>query len=227
MTVTLDTLLAPVHESWHEALEPERETLSALVSFLNSEVISGRRILPAPHQVMRALELPVNSVRVLIVGQDPYPTPGHAVGLAFSVAPEVRPLPGSLRNIFNELVADVGVSKPTTGDLSPWAAQGVMLLNRVMTVPAGAPGGHRGRGWERVTEVLVRHLASNNHRFVAALWGRDAQTAQAFLGNTHVVLAAHPSPLSAHRGFLGSKPFSAINRELVARGQPALDWSLP
>ncbi len=166
-------------------------------------------------------------VRVLIVGQDPYPTPGHAVGLSFSVAPDVRPLPGSLQNIHRELMSDLGLRRPRDGDLTPWADQGVLLLNRVLTVSPGLAGSHRGRGWERVTDCAIRALAARQRPLVAVLWGRDAQTAAPLLGAWPRVESAHPSPLSAHRGFFGSRPFSRINTYLTELGGDPVDWELP
>jgi uracil-DNA glycosylase len=176
--------------------------------------------------VLRALSMPVAEVRVLIVGQDPYPTPGHAVGWAFAMAPDVSPLPASLRNIFAELVTDVSVPMPATGDLTPWASQGVLLLNRVLTVEPGKPGSHRGRGWEDVTLSVVRELVRSSPGFVALLWGKSAATLAAELGDTPVLRSAHPSPLAAYRGFFGSAPFSWANRELERRGHAPVVWSL-
>lgn len=227
MTYSLSALLEPVDESWMATLETQRATLESLVQFLNDESNAGRKVLPPAGQILRALSIPRAAVRVLIVGQDPYPTPGNAVGLAFSVAAGTHPLPGSVRNILTELRNDIDLPIPSTGDLSHWTERGVMLLNRVLTVPAGVAGGHRGRGWERVTKAVIQDLNSGHNRFVAALWGRDAQLATPFLDGVPIVFSAHPSPLSAYRGFLGSRPFSAINRELVALGLDPVDWSLP
>ena len=154
-----------------------------------------------------------------IVGQDPYPTPGHAHGLAFSVPAEVRPLPKSLQNIFKELADDVG-GAPSSGDLTPWVDQGVLLLNRVLTVRAGQPGSHRGRGWEALTEAILRATAPT----VVILWGNDAQTAAPFFPDATVITSAHPSPLSAHRGFFGSRPFRRANTALQAKGQQPIAW---
>ena len=175
---------------------------------------------------MRALSMPVSEVRVVILGQDPYPTPGHAVGLAFSVAPDTHPLPASLRNIFRELASDLGVPAPVNGDLTAWTQQGILLLNRVLTVAPGAPGSHRHRGWEAVTLAIVRELVRVSPGFVAILWGNSARKVAGEMGNTPVLESAHPSPLSAHRGFFGSAPFSAVNRELVERGWALIDWEL-
>jgi uracil-DNA glycosylase len=176
--------------------------------------------------VLRAFQRPLADVRVLVVGQDPYPTPGHPMGLSFSVQPDVRPLPRSLTNIFTELVADVGVAPPTNGDLSPWADQGVMLLNRVLTVRPGAPASHRRHGWEAVTDRAIAALVERGGPLVAILWGRDAQSLKPALGQVPTVESVHPSPLSASRGFFGSRPFSRVNELLVAQGAAPVDWSL-
>ena len=188
---------------------------------------AGRTYLPAGDEVLRAFARPMAQVRVLVVGQDPYPTPGHPMGLSFSVQPQVRPLPRSLENIFRELVDDVGVARPATGDLSPWADRGVMLLNRVLTVRTGAPASHRGKGWEVVTDRAIAALVERGGPLVAVLWGRDAQSLAPALGDVPIVRSAHPSPLSAHGGFFGSRPFSQVNALLVAQGAEPMDWSLP
>lgn len=212
---------------WAEALAPVEPTVVQLGTFLREEVAAGRGYLPAGEHVLRAFARPLADVRVLVVGQDPYPTPGHPVGLSFSVAPDVRPLPGSLRNIITELVADLGVPAPSTGDLSPWADQGVLLLNRVLTVRPGSAGSHRGRGWEAVTDRAIEVLASRGGPLAAVLWGRDAQSLAPALGPIPWVQSVHPSPLSAHRGFFGSRPFSKVNDLLVAQGGEPVDWRLP
>ena len=216
-----------VHPTWVPVLASERDTLTALGDFLRAETAEGHRWLPAGESILRAFTTPLDAVRVLIVGQDPYPTPGHAVGLSFSVSPQTRPLPRSLQNIHRELVADLGVDPPTNGDLSPWVGSGVMLLNRVLTVRAGEPGSHRGRGWERITEAAIRGLTARDDAFVAILWGRDAQSLTPLLGDAPIVASAHPSPMSADRGFFGSRPFSRANALLAERGAPAVDWALP
>ncbi len=195
--------------------------------FLRAEVRAGRGYLPAGGNVLRAFTQPLDEVRVLIVGQDPYPTPGHPVGLSFSVAPEVRPLPRSLVNIFREYSTDLDLPAPGNGDLSPWSAHGVMLLNRVLTVQPGKPGSHRGKGWEEITETAVRALASRGGPLVAVLWGRDAQTLRPLLSDIPVVASAHPSPMSADRGFFGSRPFSRANALLVDQAGTPVDWRLP
>ena len=170
---------------------------------------------------------PLAEVRVLILGQDPYPTPGNAVGLSFSVAPEVRPLPGSLVNIYRELKADLGIEPAPHGDLTHWFEQGVLLLNRVLTVRPGAPASHRGKGWEEVTACAVEALAARGGPLVAILWGRDAQTARPLLGEVPVLASAHPSPLSARSGFFGSRPFSQANLLLDEQGAAPIDWRIP
>ena len=225
--MTARPLAELVDPGWARALEPVADALSRMGDFLRAEVAAGRGYLPAGENVLRAFGRPFDDVRVLVVGQDPYPTPGHARGLSFSVLPDVRPLPRSLANIFRELVDDVGVPTPSSGDLSPWADRGVLMLNRVLTVSPGKPGSHRGKGWEAVTEQAIRALASRGTPLVAVLWGRDAQTAQAFLGSTPVVASVHPSPLSASGGFFGSHPFSRVNALLVEQGASPIDWSLP
>jgi len=215
-----------VHPSWADALADVEGTVAAVGGFLREEVAAGRGYLPPGPQVLRVFERPLDEVRVLIVGQDPYPTPGHAVGLSFSVAPEVSPIPKSLANIFRELTEDVGVARPSTGDLSPWAEQGVMLLNRVLTVRAGSPASHRGRGWEDVTGAAIEALVRRGGPLVAILWGRDARSLAPALGDVPTVQSAHPSPLSARNGFFGSAPFSQANARLQAQGAEPIDWSL-
>ena len=219
----LDQLVAP---DWAVALAPVEPQLRAAGQFLRDEVAAGRGYLPAGDAVLRAFRRPLADVRVLVVGQDPYPTPGHPMGLSFSVQPDVRPLPRSLTNIFTELVADVGVAPPRNGDLSPWADQGVMLLNRVLTVRPGAPASHRRQGWEAVTDRAIAALVERGGPLVAVLWGRDAQSLKPALGHVPTVESVHPSPLSASRGFFGSRPFSRVNELLVAQGAQPVDWSL-
>ncbi len=195
--------------------------------FLRAEVAAGRGYLPAGEHVLRAFTQPLDAVRVLVVGQDPYPTPGHPVGLSFSVSPQTRPLPRSLQNIVREYVDDLGLPPPRTGDLSVWAARGVLLLNRVLTVQPGLPGSHRGKGWEPVTECAIDALVARGGPLVAVLWGRDAQSLRPHLGAVPVVASAHPSPMSADRGFFGSRPFSRVNVLLAGQGAPPVDWRLP
>jgi uracil-DNA glycosylase len=195
--------------------------------FLRAEIAAGRRYLPAGDHVLRAFQQPLGDVRVLIVGQDPYPTPGHPVGLSFSVAPEVRRLPPSLGNIFREYTADLGYPRPASGDLTPWTERGVLLLNRVLTVAPGQPGSHRGKGWEEVTEQAIRVLAARPEPLAAILWGRDARNLAPLLDGVPLIESAHPSPNSADRGFFGSRPFSRVNALLESRGAQPIDWKLP
>jgi uracil-DNA glycosylase len=214
------TTLAP---DWVAALEPVAPTLANLGSFLRAELAAGRGYLPDGDAVLRAFRTPLADVRVLVVGQDPYPTPGDPVGLCFSVPPG-RAMPRSLVNVARELRDDTGETL-SNGDLTPWANQGVMLLNRVLTVRPGAPGSHRGRGWEDFTEHAIRVLAARGGPLVAILWGRDAQSARGFLGDVPTVESAHPSPLSASSGFFGSKPFSRANAFLADQGAPPIRWA--
>jgi uracil-DNA glycosylase len=216
-----------IDPGWADALDPVADRIAVLGDFLRAEVAAGRPFLPSGDRVLRAFERPLDAVRVLIVGQDPYPTPGQAVGLSFSVAPDVRPLPASLVNIFKEYVADLGLPAPSTGDLSPWADQGVLLLNRALTVQAGRPNSHHGRGWEEVTEQAIRALAARGGPLVAILWGRNARNLRPLLGAVPCIESAHPSPLSAHNGFLGSRPFSRANEALQREGGQPVDWRLP
>ena len=211
---------------WAEALVPVEGSIEAMGRFLRDEIAAGRGYLPAGDHVLRAFAAPLAGVRVLIVGQDPYPTPGHPVGLSFSVAPDVRPLPPSLVNIYKELVADVGVPPPSNGDLTPWAEHGVLLLNRCLTVEPGRSAAHRGKGWEKVTDRAIEVLASRGGPMAAILWGRDAQTLKPILGGIPWVESVHPSPLSASRGFFGSRPFSRVNELLVKQGGAPVDWRL-
>jgi uracil-DNA glycosylase len=212
-----------IDPGWAQALAPVEREIRAMGDVLRAELAAGRAYLPAGEHVLRAFTRPFSDVRVLIVGQDPYPTPGHAVGLSFSVAPTVRPLPRSLQNIYRELSADLGVAPPPHGDLSAWADRGVLLLNRVLTVCPGSPGSHRGKGWEAVTDQAIRALVARGGPLVAILWGRDAQSLTPLLGDTPRIASAHPSPMSADRGFFGSRPFSRANALL---GDHAVDWSL-
>ena len=201
--------------------------IAEMGDFLRAEVAAGRTYLPAGVNVLRAFQQPFDEVRVLIVGQDPYPTPGHAVGLSFSVAPEVTPLPGSLENIFRELHTDLGLHRPSNGDLTPWTRQGVLLLNRALTTAPRKPAAHRGKGWEEVTDQAIRALAGRGKPLVSVLWGRDARNLRPLLGDSPAIESAHPSPMSADRGFFGSRPFSRVNELLVRQGAQPVDWQLP
>jgi uracil-DNA glycosylase len=223
-----------IDPNWADALEPVAGRIAAMGEFLRAELAAGRKYLPAGENVLRAFTQPFGAVRVLIVGQDPYPTPGHAVGLSFSVAPTVRRLPPSLLNIFREYSDDLGYPKPSSGDLVPWSERGVLLLNRVLTVRPGQPASHRGKGWEEVTEQAIRALAAReapdgtgHAPLVAILWGRDARSLAPLLDGVPLIESAHPSPNSADRGFFGSRPFSRANQLLEKQGAPPIDWRLP
>ncbi len=215
-----------VDPSWAAALSPVEHTVHEIGARLREEVAAGRGYLPAGTDVLRAFTYPMDQVKVLIVGQDPYPTPGHPMGLSFSVQPGVQP-PRSLVNIYTELVADLGIERPTTGDLTAWSRQGVMLLNRVLTVRPGVPGSHRGWGWEAVTQRAIEALVERDAPLVAILWGRPAQSLAPLLGTTPAITSPHPSPLSASRGFFGSRPFSRANELLASQGAAPVDWRLP
>jgi len=212
---------------WADALAPVGPDIAALGERLRGEVAAGRHYLPAGDRVLRAFQRPLADVKVLIVGQDPYPTPGHPIGLSFAVDAHVRPIPRSLSNIYQELESDLGVPRAAHGDLSAWSDQGVMLLNRVLTVAPGAPASHRGWGWEKVTEHAIRTLVARDRPLVAILWGRDAANLRPLLGSTPIVESPHPSPLSASRGFFGSRPFSRANDLLAQQGAGPVDWALP
>ena len=226
----LNELVAP---GWAEALAPVEGQLRDVLRFLGREVAGGHAVLPPPSNVLRAFRQPLADVRVLIVGQDPYPTPGHAVGLSFAVDGATRPIPRSLANIYKELDADLGLPPRIHGDLSRWADQGVLLLNRVLSVRAGEAGSHRGKGWEAITAAAISALANRVTAsgapvpLVAILWGKDAETVRPLLGSTPVIASAHPSPLSAARGFFGSRPFSRANTLLQEQGDGTVDWELP
>ena len=216
-----------VEAGWAEALEPVAPQVAAMGEFLRAEIAAGRTYLPAGEHVLRAFKQPFHDVRVLIVGQDPYPTPGHAVGLSFSVAPDVRPIPKSLVNIYKEYADDLGHPLPSNGDLTPWADQGVLLLNRALTVQPGKSNSHQGKGWEDVTEQAIKALAARSEPMVAILWGRNARNLRPMLGDVPCIESAHPSPLSAHNGFFGSRPFSRANQLLADQGAAPVDWKLP
>jgi uracil-DNA glycosylase len=215
-----------VEAGWADALAPVAGQIAAMGDFLRAEVAAGRRYLPAGENVLRAFTQPFADVRVLIVGQDPYPTPGHPIGLSFAVERHVRPLPGSLRNIYKELTADLGVATPAHGDLTAWTRHGVLLLNRVLTVAPGSSASHRDKGWEPVTEQAIRALAARGTPLVAILWGSQARSLRPMLGDVPAVESAHPSPLSASGGFFGSRPFSRADAALTAQGAEPVDWTL-
>ncbi|WP_035841846.1 uracil-DNA glycosylase [Kitasatospora azatica] len=221
----------PLHEivepGWAQALQPVAGRVAAMGEFLRGELAAGRTYLPAGPNVLRAFQQPFDEVRVLIMGQDPYPTPGMAIGLSFAVDPQVRNLPGSLVNIYRELGQDLGGPPPSNGDLTPWTRQGVLLLNRALTTAPGKPAAHRGKGWEEVTEQAIRALVARGGPLVAILWGRDARNLRPLLGPVPAVESAHPSPMSADRGFFGSRPFSRANDLLVNQGSQPVDWRLP
>lgn len=221
---------AAIDPSWAEPLAPVLPTIARLGDMLREENAAGRGYLPAGTDVLRAFTYPFSDVKVLIVGQDPYPTPGHPMGLSFSVQPDVRPLPKSLVNIYQELSDDLGIEPAAHGDLTAWSRQGVMLLNRVLTVTPRKPASHQGRGWEEVTECAIRALAARDQPLVAILWGRHAQSLTPLLRegpSVSIISSPHPSPLSAYRGFFGSKPFSRTNDALQAAGTDPIDWRLP
>lgn len=213
-----------VAQDWARALLPVEDQLASLEQFLDDEHSAGHVVLPAPERILAAFERPMARVRVLIVGQDPYPTPGHPIGLSFATAGEVRPIPRSLRNMYRELQDDLGITPAEHGDLTAWADRGVMLLNRVLTVRAGEAGSHRRRGWETVTECAIRALAERGGPLVTILWGNDARALVPMVGDVPRIESAHPSPLSASRGFFGSRPFSRANAELEAQGVSGVDW---
>jgi len=222
MPQPLNQLIAP---DWAAALADVEPQVHAMGDWLRSELAAGRPYLPSGQNVLRAFTLPLEQVRVLVVGQDPYPTPGHPVGLSFSVGPDVTPLPASLRNMYKELSDDLGIAPPPNGDLSPWFTQGVLLLNRVLTVQPGSPGSHRGKGWEAITQGAIEVLAARGGPLVAVLWGRDARNLKPLLGKIPVVESAHPSPLSASAGFFGSRPYSRVNTLLTEQGAAPIRWA--
>ncbi|MGC7096892.1 uracil-DNA glycosylase [Amycolatopsis lurida] len=221
----------PLHEiieaGWAKALAPVEGNIARMGEFLRAEIAAGRTYLPAGENVLRAFKQPFDEVRVLVVGQDPYPTPGHAIGLSFAVAPDVRPLPKSLVNIYKEYAEDLGHPLPSNGDLTPWTEQGVLLLNRALTVRPGKPNSHQGKGWEEVTEQAIKALAERGGPLVGILWGSNARKLKPLLGGVPCVESVHPSPLSAHNGFFGSRPFSRVNELLVQQGAHPVDWKLP
>lgn len=219
----VERLLERVHPDW--CFMRDAQLTNHLVSILDA-VLNEPNTLPAPENILRAFHQNPARVRVLIVGQDPYPTPGHAVGLSFSAElPEGEPFPKSLANIFTEYEQDLGLPRPERADLSPWIDQGVLLLNRVLSVRARAAGSHAGRGWEDITAAAVQQVA-RNPRFAAILWGKQAQQLAGIIGPQRCVQSPHPSPLSAYRGFFGSRPFTRANEILAAQGANPVDWDL-
>ncbi|MBN9171040.1 MAG: uracil-DNA glycosylase [Microbacterium sp.] len=229
MAMTLPELAEAglIDSGWAAELAPVASDIAALGERLRGEVAAGRGYLPAGDRVLRAFQRPLSGVKVLIVGQDPYPTPGHPIGLSFAVERHVRPIPRSLANIYQELQSDLDLPPAAHGDLSAWSDQGVMLLNRVLTVRPGAPASHRGWGWEKVTEHAIRSLVARGGPLVAILWGRDAANLRPLLGETPIIESPHPSPLSASRGFFGSRPFSRANALLLEQGAEPVDWHVP
>ncbi|MEQ4565423.1 uracil-DNA glycosylase [Paenarthrobacter sp. CAP02] len=225
----LEELMAP---DWADALLPVEDQLRAALAFVAGQAAKGRQVLPAADNLLRAFKQPLADVKVLILGQDPYPTPGHAVGLSFAVSGSTRPIPRSLANIYRELQDDLGLPPRVHGDLSEWTRQGVLLLNRVLSVEAGKAGSHRGKGWEDITTAAVTAVADRTSTgqqqpLVAILWGKDAEGVVPLLKGAPSLVSAHPSPLSASRGFFGSKPFSRANELLVQQGAGPIDWELP
>lgn len=222
----MNNLSQVMHPTWAEALAPVENRIHEMGQFLRQENKEGRGYLPRGENIFRAFQTPLDSVRVLIVGQDPYPTPGHPIGLSFSVAREVRPIPRSLQNIYKEMKDDLGITPAEHGDLSSWAEAGVMLLNRVLTVCPGMPASHQGKGWEAVTDLAIRRLAERGAPLVAILWGRQARELRRLMPHVPVIESAHPSPLSASRGFFGSRPFSRTNALLIEQGAEPVDWTI-
>lgn len=223
---TLEELVADglMDAGWAKALQPVAADITKMGEFLRAEGAAGRSYLPAGQHVLRAFAQPFDEVRVIILGQDPYPTPGHPIGLSFAVERHVRPLPRSLQNMYRELESDLGIPTAEHGDLTRWSEQGVLLLNRCLTVRPGAPASHRGLGWEQVTARAVSALVERGGPLVAILWGRDAQSAAPMLGQVPRIESPHPSPLSASRGFFGSRPYSRANELLVQQGSVPIDW---
>ena len=206
-------LLSYLPKQWHQIVD-----LKLLIEI--SAKLSGEYI-PAAQDLFAAFNLPPTDVKVVIVGQDPYPNPQHAMGLAFSVRESVSTLPASLRNIFTELESDLGI-KPNNGDLSRWVSQGVLLLNRALTVKPGEPASHSKIGWHELTEVIISNVAKSGA--IGVLWGNDAQTLAKYFSKDDLFTAPHPSPLSVYRGFYGSKPFSKVNNRLVEKGLTPIKW---
>ena len=222
--------MVKLHQSWLTPLQSEFDApyMVELRAFLLAEREAGKQIYPKGNEWFAALDLtPLNQTRVVILGQDPYHGEGQAHGLCFSVQPGTR-TPPSLVNIYKELFADLGLKPATHGNLKSWAEQGVLLLNSVLTVEAGRAASHQGKGWERFTDAIIKLLNDQPRPIVFILWGAYAQRKAAFVDKTRhlVITSAHPSPLSAHNGFLGSKPFSKANAFLIAHGQKPIDWQI-
>jgi uracil-DNA glycosylase len=215
-------LFSLVPEPWQNILKPYKERIDGIGSDLQIRADAGQRILPDKKFVFRALELPPSDVRVVIVGQDPYPNTTDAIGLAFSVSPRTSGLPGSLMNIQKEIMTDIGSTTTADGDLSRWSAQGVLLLNRVLTVTAGESASHGNLGWQVITHTIVSECA--NRGAIGVLWGNTARELSGLFKPENLIEGVHPSPLSAHRGFLGSRPFSTINEKLVKQGSYPIVW---
>lgn len=211
-----------VPPAWRELLQPHQHTINQIGTELQRRADSGERILPDKKNVFRALELEPESVKVVLVGQDPYPNAADAIGLSFAVTPRTSGLPGSLMNIQKEILTDIGSTTTADGDLSRWSKQGVMLLNRVLTVSAGKSGSHTKLGWQDVTESIIKHCAKLGA--VGVLWGNQARELAHLFDLDSLVEGVHPSPLSAHRGFLGSKPFSRINEIVSSKGLKKITW---
>lgn len=220
-----------MHPEWRDALEPVKHDIGKIVTHLNDRLAAGATLAPAQQNIFRALSHPIDHTKVLVLGQDPYPSPGHAVGLAFSADRSVRPVPKSLANIYTELHDDLGITPAETPDLTSWDEQGVMLLNRVLTTEVGSTAAHRGLGWETVTDRIIQVLLDRHDAgapLVAVLWGRDARKSTHLMRahDVPVIESVHPSPLSAHRGFFGSRPFSRVNQALREQGADRIDWTV-
>ena len=222
-------LIEPLEAGWARVFADHEAAFQAVGRQVQARRAAGQQVLPAPEHILRAFRQPFDEVTVLILGQDPYPTPGHPIGLSFAVDADVRPLPRSLANIYRELASDTGITPPAHGDLTAWTRQGVLLLNRCLTVTAGEAGGHRGLGWEQITQTAVEALAARQTPLVALLWGADARRMARLLrsAGAGVIESPHPSPLSAHRGFFGSRPFPRANAWLSEHGAEPIDWRLP
>ena len=212
------------HESWQPYFQAQRSLLDSITEKLNSDSFDGVAIHPKPDQVLRVFEMAVSDIRVVILGQDPYPTPGDAMGYSFAIDDRSAPVPASLRNILKELTSDLGPQVKVDPTLESWRSQGVFLLNRVLTVQSGRPGSHRGLGWEEFTRGALRYLLESNPHVVAILWGREAAGLRELFPPEQCVVSAHPSPLSAYRGFFGSNPFSRCNEILARLGRYPMDW---